>query len=805
MSEDGEWNSLGVGVVRKEVDLTPLEKQFLYAVERGDIPTVQKLLNDNANKLNFNSNCVDALGRTALAISIEYDNIEMLDVLLKGRLDLGDSLLQAINEDNVEATQMILNHEKKLQKQDITGNNSCFTPDITPIILAAQRDNYEITKILLDRGDSISKPHDIRCSCDICVTKTAEDSLNHSMSRINAYRALASPSLIALSSKDPILTAFELSWELRRLSKLENELKIEYEGLAKQCQNFAVDLLDQVRGSKELEVLLNYDKYAPVRDFGDRMALARLKLAIKYKQKKFVSHANCQQLLASIWYEGLLGFRRRHIIFKVLLTIIVSLLFPILSLIYIISPKSQAGQFMRRPFIKFICHSASYMTFLSLLILASQRIKSIISLAKEADDKSTKMIREVRGAPPTSIEWMILAYVAEGLVWAEIKQLWDQGLKSYVHDMWNILDFTTNSLYIATYTLKLVAYLKVEEEKRNNYPSAYADRKSWDAYDPTLISEGLFASANIFSCLKLIYIFTVNPHLGPLQISLGRMVIDILKFLFIALLVCFSYSCGVNQLYWYYAEVKSRECSVCEANKVNITSLLNANINKSVLGVMSLTTKFCHNSLFEIIQTLYFAIYGLVELNKFELKEKHIFTQFVGKLMFGTYLSIMTVVLINMLIAMLSSSFQKISDDADTEWKFARSRLWMSYFEEGGTVPTPFNIIPTPKTFWYLGKWMFDRLCRFSTKAKTNKWHSLKRAVKRMQERDVVYQSVIFDLVKRYVMKRQKKTSEGVTEDNVNELKQDLSSFRYELLDILRSNGMNVPKPSLNSSGNQCR
>ncbi len=50
----------------------------------------------------------------------------------------------------------------------------------------------------------------------------------HSRSRINAYTALASPSLIALSSKDPLLTAFELSWELRRLSRVENEFKSEY-------------------------------------------------------------------------------------------------------------------------------------------------------------------------------------------------------------------------------------------------------------------------------------------------------------------------------------------------------------------------------------------------------------------------------------------------------------------------------------------------------------------------------------------------------------------------------------------------
>ncbi len=50
------------------------------------------------------------------------------------------------------------------------------------------------------------------------------------------------------------------------------------------------------------------------------------------------------------------------------------------------------------------------------------------------------------------------------------------------------------------------------------------------------------------------------------------------------------------------------------------------------------------------------------------------------------------------------------------------------------------------------------------------------------------------DLIKRYIMKRQRKTqNEGVTEDDLNEIKQDISSFRYELLEILRSNGMKTP------------
>lgn len=37
-----------------------------------------------------------------------------------------------------------------------------------------------------------------RCGCDECVISRLDDSLRHSRSRINAYRALASPSLIGM-------------------------------------------------------------------------------------------------------------------------------------------------------------------------------------------------------------------------------------------------------------------------------------------------------------------------------------------------------------------------------------------------------------------------------------------------------------------------------------------------------------------------------------------------------------------------------------------------------------------------------
>lgn len=45
-----------------------------------------------------------------------------------------------------------------------------------------------------------------------------------------------------------------------------------------------------------------------------------------------------------------------------------------------------------------------------------------------------------------------------------------------------------------------------------------------------------------------------------------------------------------------------------------------------------------------------------------------------------------------------------IEQHSDTEWKFARTKLWMSYFEESATLPPPFNIFPTVKNFLKLCK-----------------------------------------------------------------------------------------------------
>nr|QDR50957.1 Transient receptor potential-gamma [Heliconius melpomene] len=789
-------------VVRPHQEMAVLsleEKKYLLGVERGDVAGTRRVLQRARDTGHINVDCVDPLGRSALLMAIDNENLEMVELLLEFGVETRDALLHAISEEFVEAVEALLDHEERARKpgelhswEALPPETATFTSDITPLILAAHRDSYEIIKLLLDRGAGLPVPHDVRCGCDECVRSRREDSLRHSRSRINAYRALASPSLIALSSKDPILTAFELSWELRRLSALEHEFKTEYQELRVQCQEFATALLDHTRTSHELQVLLNHETGSPQQPLTEtgapeRMRLSRLKLAIKLRQKKFVAHPNVQQLLASIWYESVPGFRRKNMLLQAAEMVRIGVMFPLYSLAYIAAPHSAAGRTLRQPFIKFLCHSASYFMFLFLLILASQRIETAAG-GIFWGAHTTPLSR--RGAPPSLVEWLILAWVS-GLIWSEVKQLWDMGLREYVHDMWNVIDFVTNSLYVATVALRVVSHFQVRREMAMglqwNQP-----REKWDAWDPMLLSEGLFSAANIFSSLKLVYIFSVNPHLGPLQVSLSRMVLDILKFFVLDILVIFAFSCGLNQLLWYYADMEKKKCN-------SGSTYTGANGTLPDPDACVVWRRFAN--LFETMQTLFWAAFGLIDLESFELEGIKIFTRFWGMLMFGTYSVINVIVLLNLLIAMMNHSYQLISERADVEWKFARSKLWISYFEEGGTAPPPFNVVPSPKSALYAWRWLQRRLCGHA-RAKREHMRTIRRKAKQANERDFRYQAIMRNLVRRYVTVQQRRAEcGGVTEDDVNEIKQDVSAFRCELVEILRNSGMNTSTANAGAPG----
>ena len=241
-------------------------------------------------------------------------------------------------------------------------------------------------------------------------------------------------------------------------------------------------MLDQARSTQELSTILYYsDESDAITQDG---ILATLKLAVHFDQKEFVAQPNCQQLLSTLWYDGVYGWRRMHWGLKVIYSGLIGCSWPIFCLLYIALPTTKMGKWITRPFMKFIVGTASYLTFLLLLVLASQ-IKS----AGSGDDP---------GPAPSTIEWILLPWIMS-LIFAEIGQLWMGGAEDYVKDRWNVMDFFMNSLYLATISTKICAYVIHMDLK----PEQKLMRAEWDPLHPTLISEALFAIANIFSFMRL--------------------------------------------------------------------------------------------------------------------------------------------------------------------------------------------------------------------------------------------------------------------------------------------------------------
>ena len=264
--------------------------------------------------------------------------MEIVELLLRQEgVKIGDALLYAVCEGVYRIVEMLIDHPSisremlgsdwaEHKRADTEETSDDYSPDVSPVILAAHCNQFEILQLLLSRGARIIKPHSLTCCCQRCKRETSEDSLRHSLLRIHTYRALSSPAWISLTSPDPVLTAFKLSWELDHLAMRENEFKDIYAELSEQCKKYSCDLLEQCRSSEEVIAVLNRSSYlhresdfdtdddddgdaeeggeeddddgnneeeedaaaAGGRDFAipQRLTLDRFKLALKYEQKQ---------------------------------------------------------------------------------------------------------------------------------------------------------------------------------------------------------------------------------------------------------------------------------------------------------------------------------------------------------------------------------------------------------------------------------------------------------------------------------------------------------------------------------------
>lgn len=669
---------------------------------------------------------------------------------------LEESLLRAVQEENLEVVEVLIDHYLQLFNLEELYDNSVSseatqtrkTPvNFLPLVVAAHLGNYNVLKLFISKGFNLEKPHDILCECDRCQ----EDYFRQSQKRLDIYRAMANPMWISLTGTDPFLTAFKLSKDLKSSAKQEDEFEKDYLALSLQCGQFALGLLDECKTSKEQTTVLNFPGSEASKGEFCEESLGLVHSAIAYGQKEFVAHPFCQHLVMSCVFRGV-PWRTQSIAFRILYVLFQVLIYPMMAFMYFFFPFLRISRKIKRPFIKFVNHTTSFVIFLSLLAASSHEQFNIRF-----------------GKVPSLLEWIILMWIL-GIAWGECKQVWHDGVLRYLSSGWNWMDIGMIVLilgaYIGWFVRAIIGRYTILDNTADHFLLSGAD--------------GLYALGVIASFFRLVYLCQISRYLGLLQLSLSRMVRVIFQFAFISVVMLISFSVSMTMLY-----SSSFEAYGQERPERNTTDVIQSLISKG------------YHSLMTTMVTMMWASLDMVTLDSLQVFKDQSLIQIWSAFLFTLYHAASLIVLLNMLIAMMSNSYQRVEDNIETEYKFARAQLWADYIGDGvATLPPPLNLIPSPKS---IVRWAckltnrcfgVPRRLPCCTNEQFRVYHESNMDIKQKKQN---YQNVVRELIRRYWARRrrQKTTTENAIPDHLAAMatvRDQVSDMLSEIRNILKTN-----------------
>ncbi|PSN56603.1 Short transient receptor potential channel 5 [Blattella germanica] len=190
----------------------------------------------------------------------------------------------------------------------------------------------------------------------------------------------------------------------------------------------------------------------------------------------------------------------------------------------------------------------------------------------------------------------------------------------------------------------LSAYFDAQRARNENL-----ERKYWHPFDHTLVAEGFFTMATILAFLRVLLLLQLNFQLGCLQVALQRiMTEDILKFFIILLVVILAFTAGLCKLYNYY------DGMIYEDKETGTkTQQMSSFVN-----------------FWNTLNTLFWAIFCMSPIESADVIIENIP---------AGYSILVVFVIVNMMIAELCNTMQKVVDNVNVEWVFGRSVVSYTY------------------------------------------------------------------------------------------------------------------------------
>ena len=272
-----------------------LQVNIYKTIKNGNLDELRDLLSSSQAKIDLD--CLDSSSKTALQVAADLEDSSVRERIITALLNNGASLqiglLNAVRQEDARVVKILLQfYDKQHQtspRESISARG--ITAHITPLILAACLQNFQIVKLLLEHGLTVDVPTAVRWSRD--STGAVSEKLGPAVYRLNEYRALASPVFIAASflqdvqrGLDPVLQACTLNKQLRDMAQQEYEFRNEYLQLCDGCEEFTVSLLNECCTMEEISCVLETKSERKMLSKLEIDSLNVLEFAVLTKNKK---------------------------------------------------------------------------------------------------------------------------------------------------------------------------------------------------------------------------------------------------------------------------------------------------------------------------------------------------------------------------------------------------------------------------------------------------------------------------------------------------------------------------------------
>ncbi|XP_046610474.1 serine/threonine-protein phosphatase 6 regulatory ankyrin repeat subunit B isoform X1 [Neodiprion virginianus] len=642
-------NSAGVQVeaATTENGFNPLH----LACFGGHITVVGLLLSRSAELLHS----ADRHGKTGLHIAATHGHYQMVEVLLGQGAEINATDKNGWTPLHCAARAGYLDVVKLLVESGASPKSETNLGS-APIWFAASEGHNDVLKYLMEKEhDTYALMEDRRFVYNMMVC-----SKNNNNKSIEEF-VLVSPA--------PVDTAAKLSNIYVKLSEKEKERAKDLIAAGKQCESMATELLALAAGA---------DSAGRILTSMDRRNVEFLDVLIENEQKEVIAHTVVQRYLQELW-QGSLKWNAFR-------TILLFIAFLVCPPVWIVFALPLGHKYNNVPIIKFMSYLTSHIYLMVFLLLVG----------------ITPIYPVVRGnLMPYWYEWCLLVMLS-GLLLFELTNPSDKSGLGWI----KLAVLLFGVFGVAFHLLGLARIVKEVE---------------W----PTLLylRNQLFAISFLLACVQILDFLSFHYLFGPWAIIIGNLMKDLARFLAVLAIFVFGFSMhfvALNQAFenkplQQILNENSKKAAFSDGLLANYTEWMTdtpASAPPRRYGRYKKKNECCDDSSKDLkmspvlaFEYLFFAVFGQTTHGELKVETKQPeWTSVLFKLAFGIYMLVSVVVLINLLIAMMSDTYQRIQAQSDIEWKYGLSKL-IRNMHRTTTAPSPLNLLTT----WIV---YFIKLCR---------------------------------------------------------------------------------------------